>query len=374
MTNKLFIFGIVTALCVSSVRVQAQGNASLANSGGAEAASDIGKSANFDQLLNKQTGSMHFYGKVTIPGAELPWDPVPVVVVCNEVIKFSTFASTKGDFDIAAPTRESEIVTDKQDKKRIVPSDLVGCTVKAVLDGFQSSTLTIANRSLEDDPSIGTITLRTDERALGSIYSPTTAAAPAEARKECQKARSDDLEGKRDSARRHLQKAVSIDPQFAEAWYHLGKLEATDKPQDALAAVQKAVAADPAYISPYEQIAEICATQKNWREVVDATDKALKLNPAGSPQIWYYNAVGNLNLGHHDVAEESAKKSLAIDPSHIAPNTEQLLAVILAGRGDYGEALEHLRHCLTYTPPGPNADLMKQQVVQLEKVVPKATQ
>ena len=48
-----------------------------------------------------------------------------------------------------------------------------------------------------------------------------------------------------------------------------------------------------------------------------------------------------------------------------------LLAVILASRGEYAGALDHLRHCLTYMPPGPNADLIRQQVAQLEKVVPQ---
>ena len=99
-----------------------------------------------------------------------------------------------------------------------------------------------------------------------------------------------------------------------------------------------------------------------------------QLNPAGTPQLWYYSAVGNFNLGQKEVAEKNAKTSLAMDPSHVAPNTEQLLAVMLAARGDYQGALNHLRNCLTYTPPGPNADLMKQQVAQLGKMVPQSAQ
>jgi hypothetical protein len=43
--------------------------------------------------------------------------------------------------------------------------------------------------------------------------------------------------------------------------------------------------------------------------------------------------------------------------------------VILAGRHDYAEALEHLRHCLTYMPPGSNAELVKQQAAQLQHVL-----
>ncbi len=61
-----------------------------------------------------------------------------------------------------------------------------------------------------------------------------------------------------------------------------------------------------------------------------------------------------------------------MDPLHTQPNTEQLLAVILADKRDYGGALEHLRNCLTYLPAGPNGELVKQQVAQLEKMAPPA--
>jgi tetratricopeptide (TPR) repeat protein len=370
MLNRLFLAGIIALPCASL----AQGNPAQANAGGAEATSDVGKTANFGTLLSKQTGSMHFYGKVVVAGGRLPWDPIPVVVICNGVTKYSTYASSRGEFDIATANRESEVVTARSDLDRVESSQLVGCTVQAVADGFDSNTLTIANRSLQDDPSIGTITLRTNEKAKGSIVSPTTDSAPAEAQKEFDKAHADDMSHKKDSARKHLEKAVSIYPNFAEAWYHLGKLQETDKPQDAMASLQKAVAADPAFISPYQEIAALSANDKRWTDVVSATEKALQLDPQGTPQIWYFNAVGNLNIGNKDVAETSAEKALAMDPGHVAPNTEQLLAVIKAGRGDYAGALKHLRHCLTYTPAGPGADLMKQQVAQLEKLVPQSAQ
>ena len=46
--------------------------------------------------------------------------------------------------------------------------------------------------------------------------------------------------------------------------------------------------------------------------------------------------------------------------------------MILADKHDFAGALAHLRNCLTYLPSGPNADLVKQQVAQLEKMVPAA--
>jgi tetratricopeptide (TPR) repeat protein len=230
--------------------------------------------------------------------------------------------------------------------------------------------LTIMNGNIMDNPDIGTITLHADEHATGTAVSSTTAAAPKDAIKKFESAREKHLSKNFDGAQKDLEKAVQIDPKFAEAWYQLGKLQQAKKPQDALASYQKAVAADPQFVSPYGSIAELAAMQKNWQQVVDATTQSLKLDPEGSPQIWYFDALGNLNINRSDLAEESAKKSLAMDPQHLAPNDEQLLAVIEAGHGDYQAALNHLHNCLTYTPPGPNADLMKQQIAQLEKVAP----
>ena len=95
--------------------------------------------------------------------------------------------------------------------------------------------------------------------------------------------------------------------------------------------------------------------------------KALKLDPTGSPWLWYFSALANLHLNQASFAEASARTSLAMDPSHLAPNTEQLLAVILARRGDYTGALKHLHNCLAYVPAGPNADLTKADFAQIEK-------
>jgi hypothetical protein len=337
----------------------------------AEKTSGVGTDANFSRTLNEQVGSMRFVGKVAVAGGKFPWDPIPVVVICNGKTRFNTVTDRKGEFNIVASARESEAVESRRDPKHVSPAEFVGCKVRAVLEGFDSTTVTIANGSITESPDLGTIALRPSETAKGSVLSTTTASAPPDALKEFEKAHADEADKHLDGARKHLQKAVSIDPQFAEAWYHLGKLDEADKPADALAAYAKATAADPKYSAPYERIAALSAADKKWQDVLTATDSALQLNPAGTPQIWYFSAVGNVNLGHAAEARTSAETSLSMDPNHVAPKTEQLLAVILAGQGQYKDALDHLRHCLTYTAPGPNADLMKQQVAQLEKLIPQ---
>jgi hypothetical protein len=60
-----------------------------------------------------------------------------------------------------------------------------------------------------------------------------------------------------------------------------------------------------------------------------------------------------------------------MDPLHEQQNTEQLLAVVLVKKMDYAGALAHLKNCLTYFPPGPNLDLVKEQIAQIEPAVKK---
>ena len=371
MKINLFIAGILTvaSLTLANAQAPSAGAPSVRNPSDA---SGVGSTANFSQLVSEQHGSMQYFGKVVVDGSGLPWNPIPIAVVCDGKTRYNTVTDVKGGFGIMVDAKlpDSEIVKTKTDLGRVTAAQLVGCKVNAVVDGFDSTPVTIANRDVTDSPDIGTIHLHQNQAAVGSSLSPTTASAPADAMKEFDKAHSDEIGTHTDSARKHLQKAVSIDPQFAEAWYHLGRLEETDKPDDALNAYQKAAAADPKFTPPYEYIASISATEKKWQDVVDATNHALQLVPAGTPQIWYFNAVGNFNLKNVSVAQTAAEKSLSMDPNHLAPNTEQLLAVMLAAQGEYQTALDHLRHCLTYMPPGPNTELVKQQVAQLEKIVP----
>jgi len=358
-------FMAIIAFCGSGF---AQGTAAAANNGGAEASSDVGKFSNMDQLMNHQAGSMRFYGKVSVDGVRALWDPIPIIVTCDGKVRYNTTADANGGFNIEAAQRQSEIVTQKADLSHVTPAALVGCAVSARLEGFKSTSLNIANRSLTDDPSLGTISLTPDSTAGGSVVSATTSSAPADAIKYFEKAHAELAAKHSDAGRKDLQKAVAIDPQFAEAWYHLGVIEETDKPDDAMSAFDKAVAADPRFVPSYQHIAAIAANRKDWKSVVSATSKSLELNPAGSPEVWYFDAVGKLNSGDSSDAETSAQNALAMDPNHQAPKTEQLLAVIEAGHGEYKDALEHLRNCLTYTAPGPDAELMKKQIAQLETV------
>jgi tetratricopeptide (TPR) repeat protein len=309
-------------------------------------------------------------GKVAMEGEPLPWVPMLVNVDCKGSIVNSTQADLRGQFVITFASAQGVDRT-PQDAQRQMETKYEGCTVRAALAGFHSSAVTITARNLRDEPNLGTITLSSEARGGGTELSVTTKQAPSNAMKAFEKARADWLAQNPDGAERNLKKAVQLYPGFAEAWVQLGKIQTASNPKSAEESFSKALAADPNFVLPYEQLAALAVQSEEWQKAADNSSQALKLDPMGTPQLWYYKALAEFQLGHTDEAQESATRSLTIDPRHTVPNTEQLLAVILARKGDYVRALLHLNNCLSYLPPGPHADLVKQQIAQLEpKVTP----
>ena len=336
---------------------------------GPEGTSDIGKSANWTNLTNQGRSGDYLTGKVSVKDAAkealLVWDPIPVSVSCDGQVKFTTTADVKGDFTISPPTHSAGDANTKSDLHPVTVASFAGCSVAANLAGFTSTTLTIVNRTLLDTTNIGTIELKAEAPQQSAASS---ASVSKDAVKSFEKARAEWLDSKPDRAQKDLEKAVQVSPQFAEAWYQLGKLQQTSNPPAAWDSYSKAVAADPQFARAYDHLAELAAVGGKWNELVDYSDHSLQLNPRGTPQIFYYSALGNYNLKKKDVAETNALKALSMDPLHTQPNIEQLLAVILADKGDYAGALQHLRSCLAYLPTGKNADIVKQQIAQLEKM------
>ena len=372
----------LTASLLLVVTVQAQKPGGGGQSQGTSSSPSGNASGNTNPNMNQQQdinslirqghAGSYYGGTVKVSEGALPWDPILVNVVCNGDTKYTTSTDPKGNFLIAPKQGDAAANTaaatpngagEQQSK---FAAQYVGCNVQAALPGYDSSTVTIAQRNLTDDPNVGTISLKPGANAAASATSATTAAAPKDAVKAYEKARSEWAENKPDKAQKDLQKAVQVDPQFAEAWYQLGKLQEAQKSPDAVNSFQKAVAADPKFTPPYEHLVQSQAQAEKWQDVLDNTNKQLEQNPAGSPRLFYYNAVANMKLGKNDAAEESVKKAIAADPQHTEPNAEQLYAVILANKQDLPGALEHLRTAAKYMPPGPNADLVKKQIAQLE--------
>src|SRR5690348_4679557 len=165
MRNRFWIAAAVLVGVVLTAQAYGQkaGTAGAATSTGTnpEAASGVGKYSNYDNMAEHQHGSMHFTGKVKVEDAAFPWDPIPVVVTCNGVVRYRTEADAKGNCVIEDSGRSSEVVPSKSNPQQASASQLIGYDAEASVQSFQSSKLHIANVNIMDNPFIGTISLQT---------------------------------------------------------------------------------------------------------------------------------------------------------------------------------------------------------------------
>lgn len=329
---------------------------------------DSGPLGYWSQLSEQERAGGVLLGKIEVKGEPFLWNPVAIIVTCEGQIKNVTEADSNGNF-LIRPVISSAAPTLQGDEKRRLENEYEGCIVQASVAGFHSSAITITHRNLRDDPSVGKITLVPETGATATEISATTKTAPAKAIKAFQRARSEMMQQNMGGVESNLKEAVQLYPGFAEAWYELGRLQESNDPQGAALSMSKALAADPQFIPPYLHLAGLAAQRQKWQQVVDNTSRSLQLDPAGSSQVWYYDALGRSQLGMLDAAEVSARKSLALDPQHRLPDTEQLLATILVRKGNLTEARAHLDHCRTYTPAGAKADLLRKQIAQLDQVI-----
>jgi Tfp pilus assembly protein PilF len=307
-------------------------------------------------------------GKVAVEGEMLPWQPILVSLRCKDATVYTTQSDPRGDFAVI-PNRIPGALSLQGDRQRQMQTYFEGCVLEGFLTGFRSTKITLSQHILRDDPNVGTITLSRDSQARATAMSASSQNAPGGATKHWTKAGEYMMAEKADKAQRELEKAVQAYPGFADAWYELGRLEMQSSPRDARACFEKASAADPNFVPPYEQLAALAAQQQDWQGVIDNTNRFLQLDPDGSMAVWYYNALANFQLGYANPAQSSAETLMKADPLHNIRNGEQLLAAILARKADYTGALAHLQNCLTYIVEGPDANLLKEEIAQLQKKI-----
>lgn len=323
-------------------------------------------------MANAQGGVVNgpaLYGKVVVAGNPLLWEPITVTLSCaNGKTDLMTQTDADGKFTIDHVNLPAVYTLDG-DVKNQMAQHYEGCVVRAELAGYHSSDDTITQRVLRDNPYLPDLTLSEVENAPGTAISTTTGSAPPSAQKAYEKAHDEWIHRNMEGAKEDLSEAVKADPQFAEAWYLLGRLQAMSDLSAATESLKKAQAADPRFVLPCEWLATIAIQKRDWPEAANWTDRALQLDPTGTPRIWYYNGLADYRLGKNEAARASAEKALAMDPEHTVQNTEDLLALTLINKNDYAGALNHLRNSLTYILAGPNVDLIKRQIAFVEQRV-----
>jgi tetratricopeptide (TPR) repeat protein len=239
------------------------------------------------------------------------------------------------------------------------PATADACTVTIRLKGYRAMEVTLRNDA--------TVVLKRVGLHEGTTVSATALNAPAPARKAYGKGVNAMNDEKWADAQKNFEKAVEIDPDYAQAWSDLGEvLQKQSKPTEARAAWEKAVQADPKYIKPYIQLTVLDLQEKRPEDAVAIGGKAVAMNPLEFPQLYFYYAAANYDLKHLDLAEANARRATDLDKDHEIPRAELLLGSVLVSRGDRAGGLQHFRKYLELMPKAQDAEQVKRAIAQLE--------
>ena len=249
-------------------------------------------------------------------------------------------------------------------------SVLMGCELRAELSGYRSSAVQLANRRSMDDPDVGTLFLHRMSKDEGSMVSMTALNAPKDAKKSFEKGLEALKKKKADDAQKNFEKAVNVYPKYADAWYQIGMLQVNAKNiEGARTSFAQAITADPKLVTPYVELAMLDARESKWKETADHTSKAIRLDPVDFPVAFYFDAIANYNLQNFEAAEKSARQLQRLDTQHRYPMADRILASVLAERKEYPAAAEQMRLYLKDAGSAKDADEVRGQLQQLEKLI-----
>jgi tetratricopeptide (TPR) repeat protein len=206
------------------------------------------------------------------------------------------------------------------------------------------------------------------ENNAGAQSEPTISAAsmrvPANARKALQKAREATAKHKWDEAYRYVEKAIQLEPSYAEAFALRGVLERESRPDQALLDTQKAVEYDPHYGMGYVALASVYTDFGRFDDAIHALDRALAIMPAAW-QVYFEMSRAFLGKQNSITALHHIEKAC-----HLAPKTYPVLhlmkAQILVALNDSPDAATELQAYLKQEPNGEQSLKAKQELDKLQ--------
>jgi tetratricopeptide (TPR) repeat protein len=255
-------------------------------------------------------------------------------------------------------------------------SRLSSCELRARLAGYRSQSIPLNDRKALDNPDVGVILIhRLAPNEGASTVTTSSLQAPKNAKKAFQKGLDLLKKKKTDDAAASFHEAVDLFPQYAEAWFELGKLQgAAGHPDDARHSFETAAQAEPRWTDPLLELSLVAMYEHNWPEVVDFTNRVLVLNSFSYPQAFYFNAVANYNLKHLDVAEKAARSAQKLDVRHEYPETAFILGNILIAHHQYADAAVEFRAYLALAPTSPDAVTARKQLDGLDRMANTAAE
>jgi len=397
-TTTFLAIALLTVGLASTAMGQSKGSGS-SNTGGSRGTGTTTPSRPSPDRMNRM---IMVSGKVIMADGTVPQEPVAIECVCagrpqargrqtaGGPVRALGRTDFKGEFivDVAqtftedpsdisgaiGPGSLSVMPGNGQLSPHEIGARLTGCDLQGSLAGFRSSSLRIPVELIDASGAIGTlevgtIVLQKMSDAQGTTVSATSLSAPKDAKKAFDKGHQAFEQHKLPEAQPELEKAVQLYPQYASAWLDLGWVYTQQNQlEKARNAFQQAHAADDKFVPAYVGLASLALRESKWQEAAEQSARATELGGVDFPAAFYYNFLANYRLGNLEQAEKSARQAETLGAQHAFPQVNLLLGVMLANKRDYADAAEQLRSYLTAAPTAPNADKVRQQLAEVEKL------
>jgi len=328
-------------------------------------------------------------GRVMLEDGTAPTEQVVMQTVCNGIPHSEGYADSKGYFSLELGSNRGVI----QDASEYSSSGsnmgaltggtspfgggnmsgdrkYMGCDLQGKLAGYRSQSVSLSGRRPMDDPNVGTILMhRMGGQEEGITVSMVSLAAPKDAKKAYDKGMDAVKKKKFEDAQNNFEKAVERYPKYALAWYELGRLRMSQDQFDiARGSFGEAIKADPKFVLPYVSLAYLELQAKRWQQLVEVTEKTIKLDPFDYPQSYFFNSVAHFNMRELEEAEKSALQAERLDTRNEFPQLHHLLGMVLADRKDWDGAASRFRNYLKLSPKAENADAVRKQLSQVERI------
>jgi VWFA-related protein len=170
-----------------------------------------------------------------------------------------------------------------------------------------------------------------------------------------------------EEARRGFERAVALDPGFADAWHALGKAYAeSGRYPDARRCFETAIQADPGVADPLLSLAMLQHSNGEWDHLIATTERVIQIDRYNWPLAWLFHGAAHYNVRRLDEAEKSAREAVRLDPGRRFSRSVHLLGEILLARGDWAGAARQFRDFLKLAPRDPDAESIRTRLARLD--------
>jgi tetratricopeptide (TPR) repeat protein len=282
-------------------------------------------------------------------------------------------SDSKGEFTMMVSQENQRANSDSSANHHAIAQTagtLGGCEISTDSPEYISPALRLFGDTQQEISQVGTLVLRPRSPSEGSTVSATTLAAPDKAKSAFAKGQQQAQKGKWAAACDYFRKAIQVYPKYALAWLELGRAQAKQNNfVEAQQSFQQATTQDSRLLAAYSESAKLALQQQQWKELAASTERLLDISPSASADAWFLNSAAHFNLGDAVRAENSAARGLNLDTRHQVPQLEYLYAIILANRGAYAAAIQHLQTYLQLSPKANDASTASARLQELQKLV-----